>query len=294
MAEPLGEHNIGEYLTAFADCELDAAGILSVLDYLAAHPEALELMREQQRLRLLASRTVKEQTPAPPPQVRERVREMLDGEATDAGAVAAPAPADARRGRERVARWRFAAAAVVVLGVGILAGRLLPRSGPAVVDSAPPPVPASLVAAATNEHVDCSRRLDALHTGPIPAELGDLPERLKRDLSRDVPYPDLSSVGYEYVGASPCKKPFAGAAHLFYRARGGELTDGLSLFVQPYSGQHHLDPGKLYTVTAADSPHPMLVWRTERVVYLLVGDDLPTVQKASRVIAPAAGARSGV
>jgi anti-sigma factor RsiW len=294
MAEPIGEHNIGEYLTAFADCELDAAGIMSVLEYLAAHPEALELMREQQRLRLLASHAVKEQTPAPPPQVRERVRELLDGGATYAGAVAAPAPAGARRGRGRVARWRFAAAAVVALGIGVLAGRLLPRGGPGVVESAPPPVPASLIAAATGEHVDCSRHLDALHAGPIPAELGDLPDRLRRDLNRDAPHPDLSPIGYEYVGASPCRKPFAGWAHLFYRARGGGVTDGLSVFVQPHAGSHGLEASKLYTVAGADSPHPMLVWRTERVVYLLVGDDLPTVQNASRLIAPAAGARGGV
>lgn len=38
--------------------------------------------------------------------------------------------------------------------------------------------------------------------------------------------------------------------------------------------------GKVYLVSAPDSPHPMLAWRTEDVVYFVVGDDATTVDHA--------------
>ncbi len=82
MPGPPGEPNILEQLTAFADGELDAAQNLGVLRYIASHPEALELMDQEQRLRMAARRVVRDRTPAATPALRARI-EALAASASD-------------------------------------------------------------------------------------------------------------------------------------------------------------------------------------------------------------------
>ncbi len=76
MPDPPGEQNILEQLTAFADGELDAAQKLGVLRYIAAHPEALELVDQEQRLRMAARRVVRDYTPAATPALRARIEAL--------------------------------------------------------------------------------------------------------------------------------------------------------------------------------------------------------------------------
>ncbi len=273
MAEPLGEQNIRQRLTAFADGELTSFQIIEVLDYLSANPEALTWMKEEHRLRLEADRAVREQTPPVPPNLRARIAKM-------AVEMEAPKHRDWNTPRSPAGRWRLPliAAGFLVAGIMITFAVLRPRAhvpaaGPAAI------VPVALVNTITYTHVDCSR-LAAVHTLEFPKQLTGLSAAVEKDLGSSEPHPDLSKLGYRYLGAGPCKKPLENTAHLLYATIGGDVRDTLSVFVQTYSGQFSMQPGKVYIVSAPDSPHPMLAWRTEGVVYFVVGDDAATVDHA--------------
>jgi hypothetical protein len=61
-------------------------------------------------------------------------------------------------------------------------------------------------------------------------------------------------------------------------------VQAVSIFVQGWHDQYPLDAGRLYTVSVASSPFPMLAWRTDKVVYFLLADDAATVQKSAELI----------
>jgi hypothetical protein len=92
-------------------------------------------------------------------------------------------------------------------------------------------------------------------------------------------------------GAGPCGKPLPGTAHLLYRSVRPGSVKAVSVFVQSWHGQYPLGAGRLYTVSVASSPFPMLAWRTESVVYFLLADDEATERAAASLIrgAPATG-----
>lgn len=115
----LREDNIGQYLSAFADGELDAQGMLLVLDHLAAHPESIGLIREQQLLRLAAQRTFRGETPAAPDALQNTVAQLA--------AAARRENAGRRVGSRRVPglRWPLYVVATLLLILGGLVGRYL-------------------------------------------------------------------------------------------------------------------------------------------------------------------------
>lgn len=262
MWEPIGPDNIGEYLAAFADGELDAAQTLAVLNYLHGRPELLEALRTQQRLRVAAERAIRVSSPPVPDEVRRRIEAM---------AVAQPPAAAAAPWRRR---WVMPAVAAALLVGGVLAGRFAfpPRTKPPVVATADV-VPPTLVAHASRVHADCSRLGGAMHTAGFPTELGGLAALVKSDLNSQDAHPDLSPIGFEFIGAGPCAAPLAGTAHLLYRSTTPGHPRWMSVFVQPFSGQFALDQGKIYDLSGPRSPFPVLAWRTGRVVYFLIGDD---------------------
>ena len=285
MAEAIGEHNIHEYLTAFADGELDASAILSVLDYLETHPEGLQLMRNQQRLRLAAERAVRTDTPPVPGTLRRRVESLAAAAATPAPAPAAGVP----RPRSRPGRWRLPAVAAASLLAGLLVGRSVLAPGPATrvvvaPTAAEPVVPATLVVHASRVHADCSRLTSGLHTAGYPKALGGLRRAVQDDMGGADPYPNFSAIGFEFVGAGPCAAPLADTVHLLYRARGRDGHEAISVFVQLNTGQFQLQADKLYLVSGPRSAFPMFAWRTDSVVFFLLGDDLDTAEKARDLI----------
>ena len=127
-----------------------------------------------------------------------------------------------------------------------------------------------------------ARDFPSLHTGTWPQALGDLGPPLKAYLGRPVPYPDLSPIGYAYVGAGPCDKPLENAAHLLYRSTEPNRDDTISLFVQKYDGRSPIEPGKVYRIAGKDAAHPMIVWRHGEMVFYLVGNDEQPVLKAAK------------
>ncbi len=281
MSEPIGEDNIREYLTAFADGELDAARILTVLDYLALHPEALEMMRVQQRLRLAAERAVRGLSPPTP----EALRRQLEAMTPDLPpATASPIARVTHRW------WMMPIIAAALLVGGMLAGHFIvpPRSTHSLVQG-PDAVPDDVVAHASRIHADCSRLADALHSAGYPKELAGLALLVKSELKSEYPYPDLSAIGFRLVGAGPCADPMADTAHLLYRSTGAGHESALSVFVQPYKGQFALEKGKFYVVSGPRSPFPVHAWRTSRLVYFLIADDEAVEAKARATLATAIG-----
>ena len=280
MAGPIGEHNIHEYLTAFADGELDASAILSVLDYLAAHPEGLELMRNQQRLRVAAGRAVRAGAPPVPAALRQRIESLAS-----ASTAAVPRPPAG----PRPSRWRIPLVAAAFLLAGLLAGRwvLAPKpTTPVVVAPARDPiVPVSLVVQASRVHADCSRLTAGLHAAGYPKEMSGLSRAVQEDLGSDNPYPDLSDIGFEYVGAGPCSAPLQNTIHLLYLSKDRAKHKAVSVFVQPNTGQFELRPGNLYLLSGPRSTFPVFAWRSDSVVYFLVTDDPDTADKARELIA---------
>ena len=279
MVEPFDETRIAEYLIAFTDGELDAEHLVALAAYIETHPRSLEILRDQRKLRDAARRVTIENTPPTPKALRNRVEQM--------GSPGKPTAIPFAAGPRRWATVSAAAIILLVSGAGV--GYLLRTSSLATpnakVDSqsAVPPV---LISAVTKVHVDCSRFSPQVHSGPFPttAPFSGLAEQVEREFHSKVPYPDLSSIGYSFVGAGPCREPLENTVHLLYRSVKPTIHDTLSIFVQPYTGQVKISPGDMTLVANENSPHPMYVWRTDNVVYFLVTDEMKTAEQARDAI----------
>jgi len=289
MSEEAHEDDARRYLSALADGESDeltAEQREAVLHHLATHPQAATWLANEVQLRQVVSQYLAGAAAPPSDALRQRIDELTRaGEAasdpSSTGPSASPAPSRRRSGRAWFI-WPMAAAAMVFLAVGLWLGREIYGGSPTSTG----PVPASLVAGVTHIHVDCSRAPDQ-HTADFPKELGDLKGSLEKYLGRQVPWPDLSSIGYQYIGAGPCAKPLENMAHLLYRHKGGPITDTVSLFVQR-DGPKNLQEGKVYWAAGKDATHPMIVWRRDNMTFYLVGDaDQPVIEAAGAMGLPA-------
>jgi hypothetical protein len=208
------------------------------------------------------------------------------GKPTMAFRPAAPAIDERRLARRLFLRRTLplaAAASIAFLAIGVMLGRTGLHGPAEAIGPSSLPVPATYIAEATRTHVDCSR-YPSLHTGSWPQALGDLGPPLKAYLGRPVPYPDLSGIGYEYVGAGPCARPLEHAAHLLYRSTTPKDVETVSLFVQQYDGHSPIQPGKVYRIAGKDAAHPMIVWRYADMVFYLVSDAEEPLEKAARAI----------
>ncbi len=172
--------------------------------------------------------------------------------------------------------WLAAAAAIVIVSVlFVYNGRRTPTS-PSEADV----IPASVVSHASAIHSGCSRLAERLHADPFPSDRGELSADVEHDLHSDHPWPDLTSIGFHYTGAGPCGHPLSNAVHLLYHADDPHSPMTISVFVQPVTEQFTLEEGRVYTLSVAQSPFPMLAWRSKSVVYFLLADDAATEQAA--------------
>jgi anti-sigma factor RsiW len=141
-------------------------------------------------------------------------------------------------------------------------------------------VPRVLLAAVARTHVDCSRHISHLHPDDFPIEVAALPEAIRKHLGRPTTIPDLSSIGYRFDGAGPCRLAGANTVHLLYRSTSSGLTDALSLFVQQDSGQLQLPADVVHRASEAGAAHPAFFWRSAGMAYYLVGNDSGVVEVA--------------
>ena len=276
--DELGDENLHEYLTAWAEGALDAGQTAALRRHLSGHPEAWAAVDHAHRLAAEARRVVIAATPAVPPELRARLALRPAGPTPVGPPVRPPAP--------RWHRYAWAASVLVAVTAGLFAGTLWVPRPSGVPVAAAPVVPATVVAHAGRVHADCSRVADRLHSAGYPQDAGPLAAAVEQDLRTDHPWPDLTAVGFRYVGAGPCGDPLPDAVHLLYKSTRPASPAAVSLFVQGYHGQYPLDPVRLYALSDATDPFPVLAWRTEHVVYFLLADDQRTER---RVVAAIAG-----
>ena len=280
---PENNLSIDQVLSAFADGELDAAQRLEALDYLATHPESMQWIRDQQRLSLSARRLLN----SPEAKASTHLREQISRLNKPSAKPLAPARTDPQIA---FGKWWMGLAACLLVAFGIGVERFVFPSVSSVApfgqtpSSQPPVIAASIVAHASRVHADCSRLAEGLHAAGYPKSQGELAANVERDLHSDQPYPNLTPIGFRYVGAGPCGDPLPDTIHLLYRTMAPGFPKAISLFVQPYHDQFALELGKIYDVAGPASPFPVLSWRTEHVVYFLIADTDQPEQKALSLI----------
>jgi anti-sigma factor RsiW len=284
--EPIDPHSLHRDLSAFADGELDPATTDRLLRHMVADPAALEELHRIRQLNATARRAVRAHTPPPSEDLQKRLCQILETESPVEHPISVPPPSAMR------AWWTVlprAAAAVILLAIGIWVGRALVRPNAPVSQRGPDEnpgdvIPASVIAQAEEIHGFCSRLAEGLHSAGYPADIAPLAVSVEHDLHTDHPYPNLTSIGYRYRGAGPCGNGLPETAHLLYRALRPGSVRAVSVFVQRWHGQYPLEAGRLYAVSVATSPFPMLAWRTDDVVYFLLADDAKTEQAAAALI----------
>ena len=269
---PLDPQSLARAVSTFADGELDPAATRQSLQQLLDDPAAAEQLRRHQQLTVAARRAVVRRTPPVPDALLARLHEMNP-----------PRPL-------RQPAWLLwigrVAAAIVVLLVGVIAGVAGHEwiAPPKPINTTADVLPAAVVAQAEEVHGVCSRLALGLHSAGYPADVAALAAAVEHDLHSADPYPDLRPIGFAYRGAGPCGKPLADTAHLLYRSTRPGSVAAVSVFVQPWHDQYAIAPGRLYTVSVAQTPFPMLAWRTDRVVYFLLADNQATENKAVTLI----------
>lgn len=152
------------------------------------------------------------------------------------------------------------AAAIALLAGGTLIGRFALQPDRPTIATHPDRdvLPANYIAAATQIHVRCSRGVEHHPHGGWPKTLVSIEEPVKQYVNNNSQhYPDLSSIGFKYLGCGPCGRPEETGVHLLYRSTAG--TDTLSLFIEPFTNQVDLAPGTCCYSRTSDV-HPVLVW----------------------------------
>jgi len=283
MAHSDEPRSAADLLKAYADGELEGTEKLAAMRRAAADPSATRAVEQELQLRNAVRRLVAAEPPPPPELVK----------AIEAMAFQMPTPmesgprGDVANLRSGTAWQRLAAvaAAILLLLGGILIGRLTPMRPPVVQDLGNQPqaqiIPASYVDSATKVHVGCSRREKHHEHEGWPQAMAVIEGPITQYAhNNNQPYPDLSSIGYHYLGCGPCGRPTQQRVHLLYRNTAG--TDTLSLFVEPFTNQVNLGVNQCHCLRS--NIHPALVWRTANLVFFLVGNDLDTVEKAGALI----------
>ena len=299
MLKPLNENNLRDHLTAFADGELDAAQTAAVWAYLANDPNgpaALRWLADQTQMTLAAKRTI---TAPAPGDLRDRITSLVFAEPA-AGASASindshgdgphpdvlklPAPTAWPR------RIGYAMALAAAVAIGVTIANHSFKAAP--VGNV---LPVELVAMAGRVHAECSRLPEALHKATFKETDPRLAELTRDDLAGnsngDVAAPDLSSIGFRFIGAGPCPASRFSTIHLLYRSTKPLGLAAVSLFVQVDAGQFpSLKVDHVYRVSSPTSPFPMLAWRSGKVIYFLLADDERTEAGALQSLHPTAAA----
>lgn len=291
MAEPTDPLSTAPILSAYADGELDLVRQADTLRRLAADASAVRAVESQVRLRDAVSRVLSN-VPPPDSDLLTKV-EALAWQMPVGDQVAAMASSNTV---SRVPRTWFpyaAAAAVALVASGLLIGRYalpqIPSSTLVAINKPAPerPVPISYVDAGTRTHVHCSQFAEIHDHDGWPADLAALNVPIKKYLASDQPHPDLSRVGYRYVGCGPCGRPMQTGVHLLYQGR--NAGDSLSLFIEPFKGQVSIPIGECHACRGPEAAHPVYVWRTSELVFMLIGnakEPVEAVRKQLNVPSP--------
>lgn len=279
-----------KYLAAFADGELDVQDSLRVLEHMTMNPNATRRVMHQQQLRQMVGESVRNQVPAAPDSIRQMVENLPDEPASIAEEPKSIIP--------NLRPWAMVGvAAVLAIVVGTM---YLPSDGAGwryVAEIQQPQGPQedlvefSFANSLMKKHVTCTRRIaDLGGYVQFPENLQQMPEAISAFLEvgeANCPTKlDLTAIGYEYSGAGPCSSTGGlRSIHMIYKPTDPNgPQDAISLWILPESEKYdlnHIKEGQVFKVTTAAAPHPIAVWRSNGMVYFVVGDSMTAVHSAA-------------
>lgn len=286
-----------KYLAAFADGELDVDQNLRLLEYMKMDPNATARVTHQQQLRDSVCRCMSADCSSMPDALKQSVIQMFESptqESVDENAVIARIPP------YQVTAWLSSIAALVAITLSLMLYLNQPHTNPSFANSpvaaaqhmpgfniyaAASMLPTAQVNRFVNQHVSCAEQISRLmHFANNPTSIEEVPKVVSDHLGmQSYPCLDLSSIGYKFAGVGPCHIPGNKAAHLIYKStnpQAAAYNDTISLWIAPDDGSLNLAPNKVFRIRGPESDHPLITWRHNNLIYYMVGDSYPNVQKA--------------
>jgi anti-sigma factor RsiW len=277
-------------LIAYADGELPPERAAMVERVLASNPGLRLEVEQLRRLRDAARAVFRYDAPAVSDALRDSIETMaVDIEPNQAAASVIGSRA---RGSRRVFALAAAIAVAAAGGAGLWlvlhethsetgAGTL---THVATADSATAPVPATVVSAVQRRHLSCSQMEDHFFDPRFPRQIAEIQSPMREFLGHSGTIPDLRAIELAFAGAGPCAIPGGETLHVLYRGDSSGGARYVSLFIQPFKGQVHFDTTRAVVLAGPDAAHPILAWRTEELVYFLIGDDFGASRDAAALM----------
>lgn len=211
-----------KWMGAFVDGELDTERNLDALEHLRMCPPCAMRVDVAHALRRAIAR--QEREPSVPPALFDRIVDDLNQQDTEAVTDLSVQPRALRFLRRRP--WNYVALAAVLAMLSLASREVW---WPWVFQASNrTKAMAEQVTDIRDAHQRCCSLLDAHRGSGLPSSPAAAATELARELRIEVLMPDLSSYGYDFVGACSCRLRGHNAAHGLYRAR---ITgDYLSIF----------------------------------------------------------------
>ncbi len=256
-----------KYVGAFADGELEVQENLTALEHLNMCPDCVARVAEISHLK---SALVREYGGIrAPAYLSNRIRLAFDSEVAETQ-VEHPADRDGRFGRLRVrllVPLGMAAALVASVLLWQYRERDLPRHGTIAV------VSERAAADIREQHVKCVRERGVNHHDEdLPRDLRAIASNLSLALDMEIIAPDLSTRGFDLVGADRCGIAGLRGAHVLYKA----VPSQVPLSVFSVTRMHDLGcgsggSGAAQYFVSSDEPLGVVAWQNEQQSYAICG-----------------------
>ncbi len=277
-----------ELLAALADGELDLRDQPELAAQLAQNAQAGQAIARHQQLKQACAKAMDGLAMKCPPELAAQLRTMAnDVHGVDEVNASGSTPATTKQQAPytgppvlaRIGQWAPAAVAAVLL-VAATVMFIQARDTGTDATGVASVLTASDVDRFDSRHGDCAMKPDILKQHEQFGSAGDL-EQLPVKLgdyfksSTDGMRLSLDAIGYNYQLTGVCGLPGSGAVHIVYHHQ-SEPDTSISLWLRPDSGQlDDMEADRLYVETGSDTAEPpVLIWRTDGMVYYLVGDSV--------------------
>lgn len=277
-------------IAALADGELDLRQQPEAFARLAQDPQAAQQfaqrVADQQAMKAAVGSAMCGPQMQCPDALKQAIRAMAGSAPATTSPATAPAPAASPVANTashrptvlaRIGRWAPAAvAAVLLLAAGVLFQQASQSAG--TTNSPMAVLTTHRVNNFASRHSDCAKNPDILKDHDSfgqAAALETLPGKLSDYFrqSSDGMNLDLSRVGYDYQMTGACSLPGSGAVHLVYRHHDNP-NRSMSLWLKPDDGALKIEPGRLYVEAGDNLDHPVILWKSNDLIFYLVGDSL--------------------
>ncbi len=289
-------------LIAYIDGALAPEKRAAVEKEIAANRQLRHQLRQLIKLRSTARKAVRDSTDPVPDALRARIEAMLQVEVQKP--VAKPRTQVVSKPVKRNSPWIYpiwrpalvaGLAACIAIGVWVGLPSLNDPLNPSAVtlprtiartivqDASRAGLPAELVSVVQARHLKCVMMGNNFEDPKFSHILADVGPAVRQYLGDSVAIPDLSSINLDFAGVGPCQVDGGKTLHWLFR-NPSDPKIHVSVFVQPFSGQVAFDQNSAFVIAGPNAQFPMLVWRDDKFVYYLIGDDFgATSQTATKL-----------